>query len=426
MGTAKAVAMSVRASQTSHLCFDSGGVLGELKAELGAKVAAFDFAAFHAILGSMPTIPGHPARLLFDFLEIQQATSPFTLASLRAEPNKAGLAKAINARANAYYGKYANAPEIIARMQAAYSPAITGSKPVRLGVLQTLSERQMTQLDEAYVADGRMDVVRTTQSKLHSTMSTFGSTITQGDTSEKDITIATDPKTFDAPPQDGIREFRVSGDQPVEESVHMGVDDQKATTLTEGSDDQTILNTDYGYRVPYLENIAQYQRAQISLIDEQFAQFMYGQNLPYLAAVFQNELSAIDSDVFRTQISYLSTILMSPIEGIVTGVYRNPGDCVRAGEPVVRVESNATLHLVATLVYRGPIDVGAALTVTTKRYGQAGPTTSISGPVVSVRGQREDDHWEVVAKCSNLDTGGKPILPFGYHFDFDDTTVTIA
>ena len=74
------------------------------------------------------------------------------------------------------------------------------------------------------------------------------------------------------------------------------------------------------------------------LIDQQFSQLMYTQNLPYLATVFRNELNSIDSNVFRLQVSYLDTILMSPINGTVTGVYKNPGDAVQAGQPVIRVE----------------------------------------------------------------------------------------
>ena len=118
---------------------------------------------------------------------------------------------------------------------------------------------------------------------------------------------------------------------------------------------QTIVNTDYGYRVPYLESSAQLERAQISLMDQQFAQFMYGQNLPDLATVFQNELNAIDGNVFRLQVAYLNTILMSPIAGTITGVYKYPGDPVKAGEPVMRVEDNSTIYLLATVVYREPV-----------------------------------------------------------------------
>jgi hypothetical protein len=216
------------------------------------------------------------------------------------------------------------------------------------------------------------------------------------------------------------------GGNPLQEAIRMGHDEHQTQAWSRGTDDQTIVTTDYGYRVPYLENIAQFERAQISLIDEQFAQFMAGQNLPYLAAVFQNELQMIDSDVFRMQIGYLNTILMSPIPGIVTGIYKHPGDPVQPGEPVVRVESNSEILVMATLVYPGPIALGATLTVKTQLFGVAGPPTPITGPIVSVRGKREDDHWEVIARCGNLDPGGKPILPFGYHFDFDDTTVAIS
>jgi hypothetical protein len=189
---------------------------------------------------------------------------------------------------------------------------------------------------------------------------------------------------------------------------------------------QTIFNTDYGYRIPYLENIAQYERAQISLIDEQFASFMYSQNLPYLAAVFQNELTSIDSDVYRTQIGYLNTILMSPIPGTVTGIYKNPGDAVRPGEPVIRVENNDVVLLMATLVYRGPISIGSTVRVETTLFDLPGPLTTVEGNVVAVRGRQEDDQWEVIVKCKNLASGGKAILPLGYHFDYDDTTVSIS
>src|SRR5262249_7629360 len=79
---------------------------------------------------------------------------------------------------------------------------------------------------------------------------------------------------------------------------------------------QSIVNTDYGYRVPDIENQAQNERAQISLIDQQFAQFMAGQNLPNLTAVLQNELSAIDRGVNQLQVGFLNTILLSPIAGI--------------------------------------------------------------------------------------------------------------
>ena len=397
----KVISLSVRASQASHLCFEVGGILTELNAELGAPVTAFDFAAFYAILGSIPTIPGHPARLIYDFLQIQAFVKPVTLVALRAEPMKAALNKAINARANAYYAKYANAPAIISRIQKDYSPSISDSKPVRLEVLSSISQDQMEQLRDAYISDGKTNVVKTT-----------------------DLESSSESSVISMRDEENRAEFDALGAETIglvfTGPGKVGLDRQ--LSRNKGS----AKSTDYGYRIPHLENLAQYERAQISLIDQQFAQFMSGQTIPYLTAVFQNELSSIDSDVFRLQIAYLNTILMSPIGGTVTGIYKSAGEAVRAGEPVMRVENNAEILLVATLIYRGPISIGSMVRVKTTLFDLPGTKTSINGPVVSVRGQGDDDQWEVIVKCNNLDGGGKPIFPLGYHFDYDDTTVDIS
>ncbi len=133
----------------------------------------------------------------------------------------------------------------------------------------------------------------------------------------------------------------------------------QTTVSREGAhQEQTITNTDYGYRVPFLEDQAQHERAQISLIDQRFVEFMYGQNLSHLVEVFRNELTAIDSDILQLQNAFLNSLLLSPISGVVTGLYRHPGEAVRAGETVLRVENNETLLLVAKLVYRGPVGTG--------------------------------------------------------------------
>jgi multidrug resistance efflux pump len=186
------------------------------------------------------------------------------------------------------------------------------------------------------------------------------------------------------------------------------------------------VNTDYGYRMPYVESQAQNERAQISLIDEEFAEYMFRQNFVNLRTVFANELVSIDSDVYQLQIAFANTILMSPIAGTVTVLYKYPGDAVRAGEPVMRVENNTEVLLSATLVCRGRIAIGANATVETRLFDMPGPDTPFSGQVVAVRGHHEDDRWDVIIKCANLDGAGQPILPPGYHFDYDDTTVTLT
>ena len=87
---------------------------------------------------------------------------------------------------------------------------------------------------------------------------------------------------------------------------------------------------------------------------------------------------------------------MSPIPGRVTGIYKNAGDWVRAGEPVIRVEDNRTILLVARLRYRDPIVINpdptvmvpnSIMRVSTHLFDDPASTpTPITGRVVAARG----------------------------------------
>ena len=397
---------------------------------LGESVSAFDFSAFYALLGSMPTVPDHPSRLLYDFEEIQAAVNQYTIVALRAEAGKAILDKAINARQNAFYAKYANVGDIIDRMKKYYSPSVTDSKVNRLAVLSSLAQQQADALKDAYEhsTPPRTGVVRTTSSVLHSTTSGGGSKVT-GQTDMEQLVDDVAPDTELIPPAPGGAlpgplSFDPSGKGtftylPVA-TLQEGSSGETVTNTGEIEQNQKITNTDYGYRFPYVESKAQNERAQISLMDQQFAQFMYSQNFQNLEQVFQNELNSIDGDVYRLQIAFLSTILMSPINGIVTGVYKNPGEAVRAGEPVIRVENNANVLLEGTLIYPGPISIGSEVTITPLADSPISQQGIPPGHVVALRGHQEEDRWQVVVLCLNAG------LPLGYCFDYDDTEVSIT
>ena len=152
---------------------------------------------------------------------------------------------------------------------------------------------------------------------------------------------------------------------------------------------------------------------------------MYAQNLPYLKTVFENELNSIDNRVYQHQISVLKSILMSPIAGFVTGIYKHPGELVKAGEHVIRVENDEFVLLVATLVYPEPISLKSKAVIETVLFDSGSSPTTVTGEVVAVRGKSEDDHWEVIVKCNNRDGSGKPIYPLGYHFNNNNTKVSI-
>jgi hypothetical protein len=199
----------------------------------------------------------------------------------------------------------------------------------------------------------------------------------------------------------------------------------------------------YDYRHPSLENDAQFERAQISLLEEQLAavsatnyvcgsqvereaeeSFLSTGLLPrrYLA----NDLSAIDLDVKRLQVAYMDTLLVSPIDGIVTGVFRNLGDAVRAAQAVVRVENDSEIYLVGTLKYRGLLQVGQAISVSTSLFDTTAVKT-VTGTVVAVRGHDSaNELWDLLILCSNRDGAGAALFPINYNFDFDATMVDVA
>jgi biotin carboxyl carrier protein len=471
--TPKPVSISVRPWKVSHLCFEVDGIVDMSNAELGAQVKAFPFSSFYATLGASPTVSGDLSRLLYDFLQIEAAVAQFTLVTLRREARKAALNKAINARQNAYFAKYGNQAAIIALMNQYFSPGWSGptrSKPQLLSELVNMSQQQWDGLRAAYTSDARTGVVKTTSSALTSTTNTKDTSSTQTNdtstTNTKDTsstqtsgtlkgtttTFSQDlhvpnisgPVKIDAPkPGDYPGFIGDTGSGPFDQSIivsESGDNSQSSgsdQTQSSGSlqtehtgsssESQTIVNTDYGYRMPYVEGQAQYLRAQISLIDQQFGQFMSGQNLPNLDQVFRNELQSVDGDVFRLQMALLNTILMSPISGTVTGVYKHPGDAVKAGEPVLRVEDNSAILLMARLKYPAPIVIGSSVTVSTRLFDSSSQPNTVTGSVVSARGHRDDDEWDIIVKCVNpLDASSKPTFPFGYRFDYDDTTVSIS
>ncbi len=423
---AKVISLSVRPLQASHLCFNTDGIIGDPildangdpVASLGAVVAPalgpnnsvpggasavlFNFDSFYQTLSNRPTVSGNDSLLEYDATNIVSYTKPYALATLRAEGRKLALRKAINARQNAFYAKYGTnqQTQIINTMNGYYSNSNSDSKPARLSRLSSMLDQQWNELDQQYQNDHRTGVVKTTS------ITSISNTVSGQFVENVNLLGG----GFPVPPQSENWTAELA---PADVSL----------TQESGAGISNVMG--YGYRIPSIEDHAKYERAKVNLIDQQFAQFMAGQTLPNLKQIFENELESIDMDVCRLQVSVLDTILMSPIAGTITGVYKKPGDFVRAGEPVIRVEDSSTVLLVAKLVFPGAITIGDTMTISTTLYDGSILDPAITGTVVAVRGQKEDDHWEVIVKYSNIG-GGSFTLPLGYHFDYDDTTVTIS
>ncbi|MEK4032219.1 hypothetical protein WOC76_23235 [Methylocystis sp. IM3] len=427
---AKPISLSVRPFQVANLCFEVGGILGESFVELGSVVGAFNFDRFYMALRGVTTVPGphatlirtvHPAttgdpsRLKYDSDGIDDATKPApnsgsppnpfeeppplgdpgsvldlsgfggkALAAMRAETSKAALSKAVNARANAFITKYGGTPKIADAMR-----QVMPQRGENINRLSELSTSLRDLLEAAYLQDFGVNTV------LKKTL-----TVTSGTSG----------------PNKGT-------------SVTKGPDATVLNTATNdysGKENQTSESRGLEYRSPNHENVARDARVQIGLGEEVLSFVKETHFLDRIEDVYQNELNSIDADVNQLQVAYLNTILMSPIDGIVTGVFKNPGDPITAGEPVFRVENNAVVLIVARVVCRGPISIGSILQVKTTLFDTPGPpAVVVEAPIVSVRGQSEADLWEVVAKQPNRDAAGKQIFPLGYNFDYDNVEVNI-
>jgi biotin carboxyl carrier protein len=465
----KVIQITARPAEAAGLAAEVDGIVEARTAQLGDSVTAFDFAGFYAILGS--TVAGGPAQLRFTSQEIRNygPAASSALLTLRAESLKAALDKAILARENAFYTKYGSADAIMTKAVESYSNLSAGSKPRLLNWLSQLSGQRDDLLQQAYIRDGRTGVVEATTSQLTGHTASSGtsdavSTLTEHGTSaaagggEDDSTSMSASGVLVAEPGSDLIDDTVQGDPYYGEggdhrdlaatqsetkmmvsstssgSSSLSGSGEVKTGATGSSDEtQTITNTGYDYHVPSIEAKAQYVRAQISLIDEQYDQFVDEQKVLNLRQIFANELEMIDLDVKQLQVAYLNTMLLSPINGVVTGVFADAGESVRAGEVLVRVENNTKVLLEATLIYRGRISVGDTVTVQTNLFSiPVGPpphlfnSVTISGTVVAAHGDSGDDRWNIVVSCDNRDSHGQEILPLHYSFDHDDTSITIG
>jgi hypothetical protein len=442
--SAKAINLRVRPLQSVDLSFPIDGLVGAQNDIhlLGKPVKAFDLSELYALLGTvtLPTVwvpnppppPGKinatlgksvtlPAtdqplgwgRLKYDSQAIRDEMGENVLFELRSEHVKAALDKAVGQRENIWVQKYERS--VYEATQKAFDRDDSNSKLKRLQRLATISQHQHDQLAAEY------NVLRTTNDAGFNSVSSNKGVVRASYT----ISGTTSHALLTMPWQGGSKQNWVE-------------DEPKPNNNQQNS----AYTTGYEYRHPSLENDAQLERAQISLLEEQIAtvsttNYVFGSQIErdatevvmqsslsrrYLA----NDLNAIDLDIKRLQVAYIDTFLLSPIDGVVTGVFRNVGDYVRAAQAVLRVENDTEVYLVGTLKYRGLLHIGQSITINTHLFDSP-KKKRISGKVAAVRGHdSEDELWDLLILCSNRDAGGLPLFPINYNFDFDDTAVDVS
>lgn len=379
MATGKAVNLRVRPVQSADLCYPvDGTILLQPDSLLGRTVQRFDLESFYVVLGDESV---DPSRLLWGSRMINDRLRPFLLSALRAEHVRADLDQAIGMRQNAYITTYS--ADVVAQAKRVYldNPSDQGSVLFRL-----VSD-----------LEGNTSVLHGTLNSLYLQDGIWGNPIKKTKTDTTFSSILNVPGT--------------------------GMPTQYQNTAASTSETRG-----YEYRLPSVENDIRFRRARIGQRQEFLAAWRMKEMCERAEVTFGNELTAIDQQIRKLQVAYIDTMLVPPFTGIVTGVFRNTGDFVSAGQPVVRVEADEQVYLVGTIKCRDMVRLNNKVSVTTTLFdAPGGQPTKIEGVVSSVRGHDSvDEQWDVLILCANRTATGEPILPLNYNFDFDSTTITIT
>lgn len=279
-------------------------------------------------------------------------------------------------------------------------------------------KQQNTDHDNSVLYTGANTVVSTT--KVHPTESKqFGYTTTvSGGVSQ---TIAT-PDVIMKPVKYGDSSTALT--DPYEASVTDTVyPSGQGTTL-----DQTSKSFLTDYAFPTLDNHIRNNRTQVDLLDEILGNSTYALRVLELAQIWKNELAMLDAEVAKLQFNYAHTFLVSPMPGIVTAVYKNAGESVQAGEPIVRVEDDEVILLVGSILCRSGVRLDDKVKVIIDNLFENGVPVQIDdGRIVAVRGHDSDnDEWEVIIEIKNPQSGNRRLLPLNYTFDRDDTRLVLS
>ncbi|MGZ5442077.1 MAG: hypothetical protein ACXW5U_11455 [Thermoanaerobaculia bacterium] len=384
MATGKSVNLRVRPYVSVDLAFPVDGVIhSQGHMPLGKKVQGLSVQNLYQMLGQ--TVEDDPSRLLWDsqqiFSYLHTGEAPGAgatiLSRLRNVSEAADLDRAVMMRQNAYLTSYS--PTVLGEVERVYYQDLLDNSAVRHQLLKEVEDdigRIHQGLTNVYKKRGWLGKV------IEYARSKSDNTATQ--------------------------------ESPVQTIEFEGVTDTKSWG--------------YEFRYPSAENDLRYHQARAAVRQEFLNAWRMSEMCRHGNTTFANELGAIDLSIRKLQSAYIDTFLTMPTFGIVTGVFHVEGDYVRAGEPVLRVESDEKIYLVGTVKYRGMLRIGSKLEVSTTLFEAAGAApTTVSGEVVAVRGHDSvSEQWDLLILCVNRIPGEyEPILPLNYNFDFESTTVEV-
>ncbi len=191
------------------------------------------------------------------------------------------------------------------------------------------------------------------------------------------------------------------------------------TIVSEDANERTSTNYLNEFWYPRLENKLEFERLQGMVVQEETRNAINTLGVTSIEDSLRRELELIELEVLKNQVKVLNTFLVPSFSGIITVIYKDLGEHVQAGEPVVRIENDRRLFLHGFVQLRAAPAVGQSVTIKSKVF-EGTVERTFTATVVSVRGHNtDDDEWELLFE---MDNANNP-MPLNYGFDSLTTTV---
>jgi multidrug resistance efflux pump len=409
----KVRSLTVRPIQSADLAFEMPGMISFQdfdKAKLGERVNKCDLESeIYRVLNEADQSSGlfkYGAEIILDKLK------DFVLFTLNNRALRAALRQSILVRANAYFEKYSKINEIQDFYKEIYANTDESKNKIRrLESLRQSHEDKIAELVKKYNELAKKIVI--------DAKSTVKITPLATKTSQQKIEVSTTehtvPETTSEPlilKDGGWKDLKSLGDQ-LENPKNASLFSQE--TITDLVD----------FKYPLKDEEIALQRIQLEIQDELLKHQLINLKVQNLTQIMNNELQLLELDITKLQNAFLQTLLISPISGLITAIYKDVGETVSAGEPVIRVENDEELLIVGFIQYRGSLKLQQEVTLATKIF-ETNETKEILGRLVAIRGHdADDDEWDVIIHCSNAEKPEDRIIPINYHFDKDTTELYI-
>ena len=426
--------MYVQACQSADLSFAVPGVIGKQNfchdrreglAFLGQRVTAFNMAEVYAKLRS----PAQPqqARLSFSSVEIEKIFENTKdddgvaryLFALRNESLAATLDQSVEQRTTAFHDKYRHAVELQENSQTYLRNANSSLKRLdkrldqrRTDVYKFIRDKESLKTSCLAKTDSTSSVILMASANLDK----------DGVFLEQNLVKLVEGDDASHPAFQTQKSDRTG-------SVPMMQDDKGAWTIpskifpSQTTETNTIVHPAKDF------SIAHYQ-SKSAVAKERLQVENAVQRAKTMADAMSAELRAIDAGIRHLQINFAHTYLVSPINGIITAVYKDIGEYVESGEAVCRVENDSVVLFVGTLHSRKPLLVGRKLKLKIGSIFEDPERGQCLDAVIrAVRGHSADnDEWDIIAEAPNpqVDFADKdqppdirPLFPLNYHLDPD-------